>query len=423
MTKGNDAWTKLFKKYEIINHVNSDGIFEISAKQIKEYYEPRLITKYDWSSSLPEIFQKNYLSILPLTRGTYAIGKFKAYKKLKYDNIQPKVKTIPSWINTWDNFDVTSEAVALNVAKVTGMIDDIMMSDEDFPAIDTMTGRLKSGELNYRIDRKGFDAYDFHVNNAQVEIDAGFENYDRLAIVEAKTHIPEDFMIRQLYYPYRIYNNLDIEKPVIPFYFTYADEIYTFYQYEFEDLYNYSSIKKVKQYSFILNHTLSLNIDVVKEISAKSPKTPEPKNIPYPQANTFQTVLDMIKYMSKPIGKDELAEQFKFNVRQSDYYANSLIYLNLARRENGKYLLTELGEEVNSLPNSDMRNEKIIKQILNHITFKLIFDSYLVNGGEADNDYIDKILKEYVPNINGSTIPRRRSTVKQWMDWILSVIE
>lgn len=423
MTKGNEAWTKLFKEYDITNRVNSDGIFEISAKQIKKYYEPRLITKYDWSSSLPDIFQKNDLSILPLTRGTYAIGKFKAYKKLKYENMQPKVKKIPSWINTWDNFDVTSEAVALNVAKVTGMIDDIMMSDKDFPAVDTITGRLKSGELNYKIDRKGFNAYNFHVNNAQVEIDAGFENYDRLAIIEAKTHIPEDFMIRQLYYPYRIYNNLDITKPVMPFYFTYADEIYTFYQYEFKDLYDYSSIKKVRQYSFILNHTLNLNMDVVKKISVKSPMNPEPENVPYPQANTFQTVLDMIQYLSKPVSKYELAEKFKFDGRQSDYYANSLMYLNLAKREKGKYVLTELGEEVNKLPNSDMRNEIIIRQILNHITFKLIFDSYLVNGGEADNGYIDRVLKEYVPNINGSTIQRRRSTVKQWMDWVLSVTE
>lgn len=125
------------------------------------------------------------------------------------------------------------------------MIDDIMRSDKDCPAVDTITGRLKSGELDFKIDRKGIDAYNIHVDNAQVEIDAGFENGDSLAIIEAKTRIPDDFMIRQLYYPYRIYNNLGVAKPVLPFYFTYIDEIYTFYQYKFEDLCNYSSIKKL----------------------------------------------------------------------------------------------------------------------------------------------------------------------------------
>lgn len=209
----------------------------------------------------------------------------------------------------------------------------------------------------------------------------------------------------------------------MPLYFTYADEVYTFHQYEFKDLNNYSSIKEVKQYSFILNHTLSLNVDVVKGISAKSSMNPEPEDISYPQANTFQTVLDMIQFLVEPIGKYELAEQFNFNVRQSDYYANSLRFLSLARRVDSKYVLTEIGQRVNDLPNSDMRNELIIRQILSHITFKLIFDSYLKNGGVADDDYIDKVLMDNVSSISGSTIRRRRSTVKQWIDWIFSVIE
>jgi len=57
MTKANDAWTQLFDKYHILDQIDTNGIFNISAKQIKEFYEPRLITKYDWSSSLPELFK------------------------------------------------------------------------------------------------------------------------------------------------------------------------------------------------------------------------------------------------------------------------------------------------------------------------------------------------------------------------------
>lgn len=275
MTKANDAWTQLFDKYHILDQIDTNGIFNISAKQIKEFYEPRLITKYDWSSSLPELFKKNKLVILPSSRGTYTIGRFKAYQKLKYENIRPIVKTLPSWVSTWDSFGITSEAVALNVAKASGMIDHILMSDQNFPAIDTITGRLKSGDLNYKIAQRDGSLYDFHVANAQVEIDAGFESFDKLAIVEAKTHIPEDFIIRQLYHPFRVYNTLGTQKPVIPLYFTFADDIYTFYQYDFTDVNNYSSIKKVEQYSFILNRTLNLNSDVVKQISHQSPMLPE----------------------------------------------------------------------------------------------------------------------------------------------------
>ncbi|MDY2577333.1 hypothetical protein SOP70_08045 [Lactiplantibacillus plantarum] len=423
MTKADDAWASLFSKYDILNHVNRDGVFSITSSKIKEFYEPRLITKFDWSSSLPKLFRKNKLAILPTTRGTYVIGRFLAYKPLVVDNIKPVPMSLPEWVKTWDTFDITSEAVALNVAKATGMIDYIMESSEYFPAIDTITGRLKSGDLDYKIQLRDKTMYDFRVENAQVEIDAGFENTDKLAIVEAKTHIPADFMIRQLYYPYRVYNELGTGKPVIPLYFTYADEVFNFYQFEFTSLNNYSSIKKVAQFSFILDKTLDLNMDVVKQISASSPMNPEPENFPYPQANTFQMVLDTIKYLEEPKDKFELARLFGFDVRQSDYYANCVGFLGLATHINGKYQLNELGHMVNSLPNSNKRNELIIKQMLSHVTLKLIFDSYIKNGGVADNNYIDSILKAYVGSISGSTIPRRRSTVKQWISWIFSVID
>ncbi|MDG2987560.1 hypothetical protein KNP41_08975, partial [Latilactobacillus curvatus] len=154
MTKASDAWTQLFDKYNILEQIDAGGVFNISATQIKEFYEPRLITKYDWSSSLPDLFKKNKLVILPSSRGTYTIGRFKAYQKLNYENIRPIVKTLPSWVSTWDSFGITSEAVALNVAKASGMIDHILMSDQNFPAIDTITGRLKSGDLNYKIEQK-----------------------------------------------------------------------------------------------------------------------------------------------------------------------------------------------------------------------------------------------------------------------------
>lgn len=424
MTKADKAWEKLFKKYDILRRIDEDKVYNISASDIKEFAEPRLVTKYDWSSNLPKLFHDNNLSILPTTRGTYSIGEFIAYKSLKVENIKPIPVQVPAWIKSWDNYEITSEAVALNVAKATGMIDYIMKSQEDYPAVDTITGRLKSRDINFKIQLKDKQLYDFEVENAQVEIDAGFENMDNLAIVEAKMHIPEDFMIRQLYYPYRVYRDaLKTDKPVETFYFTYADEVYNFYQYKFMEPGNYSSIKKVNQFSFILEKDLDLNLDVVKEISAKSPMNPEPTDFPYPQANTFQMVLDTIKYLDEPIDKHDLAKIFKFNERQSDYYANCVVFLGLANRKNGKYKLNRLGKKINALGNSNKRNKLIIEQMLSHVTFNLIFKSYLRNYGKADNAYIDKVLGENVPTISGTTIPRRRSTVKKWINWIFSVID
>lgn len=421
-TKANEAWQQIFDKYDILHHIQNEGVFSITANQIKPFYEPRLITKFDWSSGLPKLLKSNHLAILPTNRGTYSIAPFKAYKKLDVKIMKPTPMPLPDWIQTFDKFDITSEAVALNVAKATGMIDVIMNSPEECPAVDTITGRIGSGDFNYNIAMRDNSIYNFTVKKAQVEIDAGFENVDSMAVIEAKSHIPDDFMIRQLYHPYRVYYDLGIDKPILPFYFTYADEVYNFYQYEFTDYNNYSSIKAVQQFSFIVDRALNLNIDVVKEISAKSPMFPETSDFPYPQANTFSMVLDTIKYLNQPRDKYELAEQFSFNSRQSDYYANSVRFLGLATKEHGKYQLNELGRQVNKLPNSDARNKIIIKQLLSHITFKKVFDSYIRNLGNADDAYIEQVLGKYVPKISGTTIHRRASAVKQWINWIFSVI-
>ena len=74
------AWEKLFDKYQILDRVDRDGQFQISASQIKEFREPRLMTKFDHRVNLPAIFRKHNLAILPVTRGDYVISSFSAYQ-------------------------------------------------------------------------------------------------------------------------------------------------------------------------------------------------------------------------------------------------------------------------------------------------------------------------------------------------------
>ena len=52
MTNKNDiAWKKLFEKYDILDEISNNGYYEISADQIKEFREPRLMTKFDQKSN------------------------------------------------------------------------------------------------------------------------------------------------------------------------------------------------------------------------------------------------------------------------------------------------------------------------------------------------------------------------------------
>ncbi|WP_219913633.1 type II restriction enzyme, partial [Salmonella enterica] len=64
-------WVNIFQDYDILNKIDSNGVFEISSKIINQYKEARLMTKFDYINSLPDIFFENNLSILPTNRGQY----------------------------------------------------------------------------------------------------------------------------------------------------------------------------------------------------------------------------------------------------------------------------------------------------------------------------------------------------------------
>ena len=46
-TKNDVEWEKIFERYDILSHIYNEGAFLISADQIKEYREPRLMVKFD----------------------------------------------------------------------------------------------------------------------------------------------------------------------------------------------------------------------------------------------------------------------------------------------------------------------------------------------------------------------------------------
>ena len=52
-TQNDVAWEALFDSYEILTQNASNGQIIISASQIKEYREPRLMAKIDHGINLP----------------------------------------------------------------------------------------------------------------------------------------------------------------------------------------------------------------------------------------------------------------------------------------------------------------------------------------------------------------------------------
>ena len=291
--KNNKAWNYLFEKFNIVNEVQENGFFEITADQIKESgREPRLMTKFDSSENLPTIFVENDLTILPIKRGSYMIGKFQNYQNVELNNdINVETKYLPDYISTIDYSNIPSEAISLNSAYISGMIEDIVGEE----VVPTIQGRMGTGEFNYQIALKDNNKFNINVQNSQIEIDGSYEGISKFVIFEAKNHYMKDFIIRQLFYPYKVWKKIT-NKEIIPIMLIKHDNIFNFFIYEFLDENDYNSIKLKGIKRYILDEIYNpIEVTDIQNIMDQMECVQEDNTVPFPQANSFYRVLDLIK--------------------------------------------------------------------------------------------------------------------------------
>ena len=224
-SKNDINWVSLFVQHDILKKVNEKGPFIIKAKQINEFRESRLMTKFDHSTNLPTVFKKNSLSILPIKRGDYIIARFEAYQKLEYDKgINPILITKRNDLESLDYENIYSESASLNCAFASGIIQNLM-GEECFL---TVSGRMSSKSFSFKIKESEKNSVEINVENSQCEIDAGFESESKLALIEAKNTSCEDFLIRQIYYPFRLWKE-KMSKEVVPIFMTYSNDKFSFF--------------------------------------------------------------------------------------------------------------------------------------------------------------------------------------------------
>ena len=236
------AWETLFARHNILDEITKAGMFRITADQIKVEREPRLMTKFDHRVNLPSIFKDNDLAILPVTRGDYIISKFSAYHDFERSALECQRVNLPLDIQSLLPQYIVSEAIALNCANACGILEDFL---EDENLVPTVSGRMSSGEFRFNIST-GRNQQAVDVRNSQIEIDAAYEGRSCLALFEAKRDISNDFLVRQLYYPYRAWCDR-VTKKIKPVFLVFSNGVFYLYQYEFTDPQNYNSLSLVKQ--------------------------------------------------------------------------------------------------------------------------------------------------------------------------------
>ena len=427
-----DAWQVLIDKYDISTEISNNGFFKISASQIKEVKEPRLMAKWDSSEQLPNSLKKNKINLLPDSRSSYILSDFLLYQELPkvVEHVKNMAKVELPDLQTINVDNISSEANAINVLQISGILEDFLELDLDDVLYATFSGRMSSGKFDFKVDTRRQIQLKVDVDRAQIEIDGGFESDHCVVVLEAKNVLHEDFHIRQLYYPYRLWES-KVDKPVRLIFSIYTNKIFRLMEYRFKEKENYSSIELVRTKNYSLEDT-SITLDEIKDVydSIKdtegiSDNMNVEDSVPFIQADNFERIVSLLENMyENPMTSDEIIELMKFTSRQRDYYFNAGKYLGLFQKlkedKVTKYGLTNTGVNVYKKSYKD-RQLELVKLILSHRIFRDLFTEILETGEIPNHKRVIELELEYnVCSINVAS--RRATSVISWLNWIFNLV-
>lgn len=385
------------------------------------------MAKFDHHVNLPTVFRDNDLSILPVTRSQYIIGRYRTYQQVTYGpNLNFEPMQMPSWIESIDYANLYSEAAALNCAFNAGMINDLVGED----TLHTVSGRMSTGAFSFSIDaatdtQSPIASHLINVDNSQCEIDGGFEGLGHFVIVEAKNFAVNDFLVRQLYYPYRLWSG-KLSKKIVPVLMTFSNDIFDFFVYEFTDKSHYNSLHLVRQHRYVISPE-TIGTGDIENVLARAQVVQEPSDVPFPQADSFTRVLDLLALLSaNPLTRDDITENYEFDSRQTNYYTDAARYLGLVEKYTDAdgditFRLTQDAQLLMTRRHK-VKVLELVRRVLEHQAFNESF--HLTQRGTLPTiEEISQIIAASNANIGSTTVHRRASTVRAWLKWIWDQID
>jgi hypothetical protein len=246
-------WKAIYDAYQIKEHNFDDKPFIINAEQIKRATahfkktnekEVRILCKQDSREDRPDVFVANNLFLLPTKNGEYAIVKGEGYIDI------PAIKSVATIYTSKLDFQLdtsligNSEMQHLDFAYASSLIRTFM---EDDSLVMTIRGRKYTPKFTFKVGKQIITA-----QSVQTEVDAGYEGRNQVVLIEAKNSSTKNTIIRQLFYPYRQWQQ-HTEKQVKTLFFEKRGNYYSLWQYVFKDPNDYNSIQLVKdqQYEII----------------------------------------------------------------------------------------------------------------------------------------------------------------------------
>jgi hypothetical protein len=284
--------------------------------------------------------------------------------------------------------------------------------------VPTVSGRMRTSKFSFSVDSYENKAQSVEVNGAQIEIDAGFEGDESFNIFEVKNSISSSFNLRQMYYPYAMWKS-NIMKPVRNIFLTHSNNYFDFYEIDFLIDLNLSSASLIKHERYTLGTNVPDKSEFQEALQALT--FIAPAGIPFPQADDFDKVIDIVALLiESPKTKNDLAENYDFDPRQSDYYLNAGRYLGLVEGSDySTYGPSELAIDVYS--KSAQEKTAFLMAIL--VKVPAVDKLNKVWAMDEKKPSIDKAI-EILANLPdtselaASTIKRRAQTVMSWTSWL-----
>jgi hypothetical protein len=408
------AWEKLVQERVDI----SSDLVVLTKKDIESSTgnELRLMAKMDSSKDVPAALRRHGYFILPIKNGEYALVRGNGFHKLESlpdppTVFRPQLDFELVTLNVGD-----SEMQHLDYCYNIGLF-------ERFAGVtglrQTIRGRKRLPAIDFTVGQVG----PIHVKaGVQVEVDSGCEGRDDIVLIEAKVGQPPDFIIRQLFYPYRKWRIEIPAKQVRPWFFCSEEvsgrRLYKFWEYEFADDAQYRSLRLTRGENFLVEPARQ-RLTVEELLRAHVRRRADAQLWDVPQADSFWRVAEIPLLVEQGFDTSvKVAGHYKFDPRQSSYYRQAAEFLGLVCLEKGnRYALTDLGREYVSRPADERR--QLLAGLLAHFPPMRAALELSAKSGECGigRGEIAKLI-ERRSAIGKSTPSRRAATLLAWLRWL-----
>jgi hypothetical protein len=379
--------------------------------------ELRLMAKMDSLADVPAALRRHGYFLLPNKNGGYLLVRGNGFHVL--ENL-PEPATV---FRPQLDFDL----LTLNVGDSEMQHLDYCYNVGLFEKFAGVTGLRQTIR-----GRKRMPAFEFSVGDlgpirvqagVQIEVDSGCEGRDDIVLIEGKGGQPPDFIVRQLFYPYRKWRREIPQKRIRPWFFCSHEvagrRLYRFWEYAFADDEQYQSLTLRRGEAFFVE-PVRQRLTVEELLRTHVRRRANAQLWDVPQADTFERVAEMPLLVEQGIDTSaKVAKHYRFDPRQSSYYRQAAEFLGLVSQDKRShvYQLTDLGREYVNRP-ADERRQLLAGLLAQFPPVRTALELSAKAGEHGiGRTEIAKFI-ERNSTVANSTPDRRAATVLAWLRWL-----